>query len=67
MVQRLLLLVRPIRGYLSSNLVSEFPLTYHSELIDECSTFNVQRPGRRDRFKFPHLFEHYEAPVAAAP
>jgi hypothetical protein len=43
MVQRLLLLVKPIRGYLSSYLVSEFPLTYHSELIDECSASGEKR------------------------
>jgi hypothetical protein len=39
------LLIKPIRGFLSyfSNSVSEFPSTYHSELIDEDSTPGEKR------------------------
>ena len=46
------LLIKAIRRVLIHfrNLVSECPLTYQSELIDE----NIQRRGRRDCFEFAH-------------
>ena len=39
------LLIKPIRGFLSyfSDSVSEFPSTYHSELIDEDSAPGEKR------------------------
>ena len=71
MTPRMTLLVKPIGGFIScfnfSDLVSEFPLTYHSELIGKYSA-----SGRRYRFGFTvFIFQVYSlapaAPLALGP